>query len=137
MAALGIVLLTSACSDEPGAGGMASIEGKILVLSYDEDCTEILEEFYTPGIEVFLIAGDAPSYFTEVLSGPDGVFWFPFLRQGDYTLYALSEGCASVEGDISPAILPDGMYKAVEVSVNISDRREEKNIGDIIVMRQQ
>jgi hypothetical protein len=77
---------------------------------------------------VYIIAGDDPSYFDRVRTGPDGTFWFPYLRRGKYEVYALSEpnGCDE----------PFGPLEAVSISVDIKDRSEEFVTSDIVINKQ-
>ena len=123
-ACLILAALFSACSKQEGPGGEASIRGRIMVLDYNGNCSELLEEY--PGIdeEVYIIYGDDPSYSERIRTGPDGIFWFPYLRKGDYTVYALTEPC-NVPGQLTTE----------EVQVSINSRKQEVNIGDLVVIR--
>ncbi|HKL02520.1 MAG TPA: hypothetical protein VJ911_02545 [Cryomorphaceae bacterium] len=118
------VLLFAGCEKEPGEGGLASISGKIYVQDYNGNCTELRDEYYGIDEEVYIIAGDDPSYFERVRTGPDGTYWFPYLRKGDYTVYSLSENCEA-PGDL----------EAVEQNVSITRRKQEKVLTDIVVIR--
>lgn len=117
------VLLVS-CEKEPGEGGRASITGRIFIENWNGNCTQLLEEYY--GIEevVYIIAGDDPSYFERIRTGPEGRFWFPYLRTGTYTVYGLSEEC-DVPGELVP----------VEVEVKITERKEQYVIEEDIVLK--
>lgn len=112
------------CEKEPGEGGLASISGKIFVQDYNGNCSELRDEYYGIDEEVYIIAGDDPSYFERVRTGPDGTYWFPYLRKGDYTVYCLSENCDA-----------PGQLEAVERNVRIVKRKEEKVLTDIVVIR--
>lgn len=96
-------LFLFSCSKEPGEGGRASITGKVYVLDYNKSCTVLKDEYYGIDETVYIIAGDDPSYFERVRTGPDGTFWFPHLRMGKYKVYALSNNCA-VPGEREPII---------------------------------
>lgn len=103
---------------------MGSIKGKVYVQDYNKDCTKLRDEFYGIDENVYIIAGDNPSYFDKVKTGPDGTFWFPYLRKGKYKVYALSENC-DVPGELEPVIK----------EVKISGRKDEIVTEDIIVIR--
>ncbi len=118
---ISLVPITS-CEKEPGEGGRASITGKVYVQDYNGNCTVILDEFYVIDEPVFIIAGDDPSYFERIRTGPGGTFWFPYLRTGTYTVYALSKEC-----DVA------GKYIPVEITVEITGRKEQVVTEDIII----
>jgi hypothetical protein len=122
--ALVISTFVLACENQPGEGGRASIQGKVFVRDFNGNCTVLLDSFYGIDEEVYIIAGDDPSYFERVRTGPDGTFWFPYLRKGKYEVYALSEPC-NVSGEL----------EAVSIKVEIKERKEEIVTEDIIVLR--
>jgi hypothetical protein len=119
-----IVLLISSCEKEPGPGGEASITGRIYVLEFNGNCSELRDEYYGLDEEVYIIAGDDPSYFERVRTGPGGVYWFPYLRKGEYVVYAFSENCNA-----------PGQREVVEVEVEITERKQELELDDIEVIR--
>jgi len=119
-----ICLFFFSCQDQPGEGGRASIQGKVYVKDFNGNCTVLLDSFYGIDEEVFIIAGDDPSYFERVRTGPGGTFWFPYLRKGKYEVYALSEPC-NVAGEL----------ETVGVQIEIKERKEEIVTEDIIVLR--
>ena len=119
-----ICLFFFSCEDQPGEGGRASIQGKIYVKDFNGNCTVLLDSFYGIDEEVFIIAGDDPSYFERVRTGPDGTFWFPYLRKGKYEVYALSEPC-NISGEL----------EAVGFEIEIEERKEEIITEDIVVLR--
>jgi hypothetical protein len=119
-----ICLFFFSCEDQPGEGGKASIQGKVYVKDFNGNCTVLLDSFYGIDEEVYIVAGDDPSYFERVRTGPDGTFWFPYLRRGKYEIYALSEPC-NVSGEL----------EAVSISIEIEDRKDDITTEDIIVLR--
>ncbi len=118
------VLIVSSCEKDPGEGGMASISGKVYVQEYNGNCTELRDQYYGIDEDVFIIAGDDPSYFDRVKTGPDGTFWFRYLRKGKYKVYALSENC-----DVP------GQLEAVIKEMEITDRKQKMVTQDIVVIR--
>lgn len=118
------VLILSSCEKDPGEGGLASITGKVYVQDYNGNCTELRDQYYGIDEDVFIIAGDDPSYFDKVKTGPDGTFWFRYLRKGKYKVYALSQNCDA-----------PGQLEAVIKELKISDRKEDIVTEDIVVIR--
>jgi len=122
---LGTLLVSIiSCSKGPGPGGDASITGKLLIESYNSNCTIKLAEFYGVDEDVYLIYGDDPSYSERVRTGPGGVFWFPYLRKGTYTVYAISNSCS--------ALIGDSIYSQ---TIEIQDRKETITTEDLVVKR--
>lgn len=119
-----LVLAITSCEKDPGEGGRATITGKVYVQDYNGNCTVLRDEFYGIDEDVYIIAGDEPSYFDKVKTGPDGTFWFPYLRKGKYKVYALSQNCAA-----------PGALEAVIMNVEIDGRKQEVVTPDIVVIR--
>jgi hypothetical protein len=120
------VLLFSiySCSKGPGPGGDATITGKLLVESYNSNCSIKQAEFYGVDEDVYLIYGDDPSYTERVRTGPGGVFWFPYLRKGTYTVYAITQSCSAILGD-----------SIISKTIEIKDRKETISTEDLVVIR--
>lgn len=118
------------CKKEPGEGGKAEIHGRLMEQRYSSitqlptgDAYPLLDE------KIFLIYGDASSGTypdDDVDSGPDGKFRFQWLRKGSYMLYAISD-C-----QLSDPNCHDGK-KAVFIQVEIGDRKEVVEVGDLII----
>ena len=112
------------CEKEAGEGGQASITGKLYVYKYNGNCTELRDEYYGVDERVYIIANDAPSYFDNVRTGPDGTFWFPYLRKGNYRIYAISKNC-----DIA------GQDEAVFLNVEITGRKQDLVTGNLEIIK--
>jgi hypothetical protein len=112
-----IVTLFAACTTGPGPGGKASIQGKVKMTNrWSATCTELaqpFDSFYAGDVDVYIIYGDDPSYGDRVKTGPDGTFWFKYLRPGKYTVYAFSKDCNATDGSET---------KVVELSCEITDK---------------
>ncbi|MEZ5173193.1 MAG: hypothetical protein R2850_06735 [Bacteroidia bacterium] len=52
------------------------------------------------------------------------MYWFPNLRKGKYTIYAISESCIPNAGDT-----------IVSMQVEITDRKETVEVPDLVVIR--
>jgi hypothetical protein len=122
--AFALVIAMASCNKEPGRGGNSSITGKVFVQNYSNSCSNLDAEFYGVDEDVFIIYGDDPSYSDNVKTGPGGVFWFPNLRKGTYTIYALSESCIPSQGDT-----------IISQKVEITGRNETIEIPDLVVIR--
>lgn len=125
----GIFLLLTApifllsCEKDPGQGGNSTLYGKVLVKEYNSTFTVLEETYYAPGIWVYLVYGDDRDYSERVQTGPGGVWEFKYLRPGSYKVYALSkDSTLSTNADL-PVIR----------EIDISDRKQEINAGDLII----
>jgi hypothetical protein len=116
--------LLNGCSNGPGAGGRASITGKIKAQDYTNNCTTLNGEYFAPDEDVYIIYGDDPTYGDRVKTGPDGTFMFRYLRKGSYKIYVYSDDCSVQSGTT-----------AVQVTVEITGRKEEADAGTLTVKR--
>ena len=68
----------------------------------------------------------------------DGTFEFPFLRTGNYTVFAYSKDTTKyLDGALNPTgkAVVSSKTIANPVKVTISGKRENKDTGDIIVTK--
>lgn len=84
-------LATISCNKEPGVGGSSTIAGTFWACELDGNnaCTveyELAEE------RVYIIYGDSTElYDNEIRTDYAGRFEFPFLYEGNYTIYAYNK----------------------------------------------
>lgn len=105
-------LFLSACEKDPGEGGSATIEGKV-VINEVSPSGNILAEYDGVEERVYIIYGDNEIYDDEVRSSYDGRFKFDNLFKGTYTVFVYSD-CSSC---------PSGK-ETVMKSIEITDRGE-------------
>ena len=113
------------CSKDPGEGGKAEIRGRVIEQRYNNNGVAQGVPYPIAEQNVYIIYGDASEgAFPDdnVDSGPDGSFRFKWLRKGSYTIYTISEcdDCDSGE-------------KTIYAYVELSDRKEVAEVGDLLV----
>lgn len=123
-AGVSILFLVHSCSNGPGAGGRASITGKVKAQDYTNNCTTLNGEYFSPDEDVYIIYGDDPTYGDRVKTGPDGTFMFRYLRKGTYKVYVYSDDCSTLSGTT-----------AVQATIEITGRTEEADAGVLTVKR--
>jgi hypothetical protein len=79
------------CKKDPGEGGTSGITGKVFVKDYNSSFTVLEEEYYGPGIWVYIVYGDDVSYGDRKQTNYDGTYEFKYLRPGTYHIYAYSK----------------------------------------------
>lgn len=123
MGLAGLSLLLTACNKEPGEGGRAEIQGLLYERRYSS-LTGLPTGAPYPlaDTRVSIIYGDGDYADNDTRTGPSGEFHFPWLRKGDYRLYAIGE-CRSC---------PEGT-EATYVDVEISGRKDVVTADTIIV----
>jgi len=87
-------LMFLACKKGPGEGGRTSIVGKVWAEEWDDiSYTQHYDSLdrWAADEDVYIIYGDDVSFGDRTRTGPDGVFEFKYLREGDYTIYVYSE----------------------------------------------
>lgn len=121
-------LLLSACKKEPGEGGKSEIRGYVYEQAFnDGTCQPIGTAYPLMEARVYIMYGDHDFYDDDVRTGPNGLFVFSWLREGDYRIYAVSECRANCETGCS------GELKAVYSSASVSGKDEVKDLGIITV----
>lgn len=113
LAALPLAALFTSCTNSPGPGGKASIQGTLKATRYVNNCTTNSGSFLAEDEDVYIIYGDDPSYGERVRTGPGGVFYFKYLRTGKYTIYAYSDRCTVARKE------------AIIMQVEITDKNQE------------
>ncbi len=120
-----LTLLTQSCKKDEGTGGTASITGKVMVRQYNTNFTFLLEEFYAPDEDVFIIFGNEPVYGDKVSTNYDGTYRFEYLQEGNYTIFAYSEDSAEY-----PTTQKIPVLKHVKVS-----RNQNVEVEDIVILK--
>ena len=121
-----VFVISIGCNKEPGPGGRGTIYGKVLMQHYDSTFTTIVEEYYAPERDVFIVYGSERSYGERVRTNPEGLYEFKFLRTGIYTIYVYSK---DIEHNS-----PSGLI-AVEKQVEITYNTEEIVVDDLIICK--
>lgn len=120
-----MVLMTS-CSKEEGEGGTSIITGKVYVQLYDDSGTFIIGEYYAPEEDVYIIYGSDEIYSDRFRTNYDGAYWFKYLREGNYTVFAYSE-------DLTGSV-PSGVV-AVKKIIKIKESDQVVEVEDIIIQK--
>ncbi len=106
--------------------GYATITGKIYVYDFNAERLTLLQEYYGPDEDVYIVYADDPFYFDHVKTYYDGTFRFEKLVKGTYTIYALSNDMIN---KASRQLVP------VSKTVTIDTDYQKQDIGDINVVR--
>lgn len=102
--------------------GNASVSGKVIERTYNEDFSILLSEEVAKDEDVFLQLAGSKYLFEDTKTSSSGEFKFENLWAGDYAVYSYSD--TSVTGGTDQVI--------AEISI---ENNESKNIGDLIVNR--
>jgi hypothetical protein len=116
-----LLLLSSACTKEPGEGGKAVIKGVVMRQNVNGVGNPVGDAYPYQDNRVFIIYGDHDFYDDDVRTGPDGNYEFRWLRKGDYTIYTFGEcNC------------PGNSVEVVQ-KVTVGDRKEVVTVPTITV----
>lgn len=131
---LALTIVISSCKKPAGEGGRATIKGKIWVENYNtlnsiSDIYFLKGEYAGADEDVYIIYGDDVSYGNKTKSGPDGVFEFKYLRQGDYKIYVPSKDTTRASYFYGSGI------KTVSVDVTISSKKETVETENLIIYK--
>ncbi len=88
---LPILLLIAACH-KAGEGGDATLRGYVHVQKFNSTFTQYLAEYPARDVAVYLRYGDRQhGYDDRKYTDEQGYFDFPYLYEGDYTLWVYSK----------------------------------------------
>ncbi len=113
-----VLFLASACKKEPGEGGKAQIEGVVMRQDVNAAGAPIGDPYPYQEARVYIIYGAGDYSNNDVRTGPDGGYTFPWLRQGDYTVYTFGEcNCPGKSTEVVEHVTVDGNKAVVTVPV--------------------
>ncbi|MFQ5334989.1 MAG: hypothetical protein ACE5DN_02835 [Flavobacteriales bacterium] len=122
LALAGMTALNS-CKKTEGVGGGATITGNMYYMTYDWNGKFIAKE-EARDENVYIIYGDHSIYDDDVNTNYDGSYKFPYLRKGDYTVFAYQD-CDTCD---------NGVQK-VEITATISDKNETLALDDMELVK--
>ena len=122
-----IILLLSlavfaACTKGPGTGGRASIKGKVYARNYSNSF-QLNDSGYLGAQKVYLKYGDEVGVGDNVDTDADGVFLFPYLRKGKYTVYVYTKTLAN-----------NTLDSAILKTVNIDDKKQVLEVSQFEII---
>lgn len=119
-----LALLLTACTQEPGTGGLAAVQGRVYAFDY-YDGTEVLKsEYYAPDERVYLIYGDDVVPGDDMRTSYDGTYRFDRLTEGAYTLYVYSECDTCASG-----------LEVKKATFEVTSRKQEVLMPDLIIRK--
>lgn len=123
---LGVITGLTACKQEEGFGGTSSVSGKVYVLDYNTELTDLMGQYYATDEDVFIMFGDDVVYADKTSTSFDGTYRFDNLKKGTYTVYAYSK---DTTGN------PDVDEFAVQQSFEITSNRQDVVLPDITIVK--
>ncbi|MDR0941566.1 MAG: carboxypeptidase-like regulatory domain-containing protein [Bacteroidales bacterium] len=89
----------AACSKDEGKGGLASIKGVVMVQNVNYHNNQLIGSPQPAQDErVFILYGSNTAVGNDTRTSFDGSYEFPFLVQGNYSVFALSDDTLNVKG---------------------------------------
>lgn len=107
-----LILVFAGCTKGPGEGGRSTIKGKVYAYNYNT-LGVLVSEGFAPEVHVYLVFGDDGFYSLDTKTGYDGTYEFPYLKKGQYTVYAYSK-CTTCTLGTEP------IFQKVDVTANKS-----------------
>lgn len=84
------------CKKHEGEGGTSTIKGKVIVTLCSDDFSKVYATFPDEERDVYIMYGDDDFYSDKTDTHYDGTFRFPYLRKGNYKVYAYSDDTLGV-----------------------------------------
>jgi hypothetical protein len=111
----------TACKKEAGEGGKGEIRGFVSEQAYNVNGNPSGDPYPAVDIRVYIIYGDGQFHDDDTRTGPNGEYRFPWLREGSYRVYAISE--------CDDEACREGIYRTVD----IAGRKEIVNAPTITI----
>jgi hypothetical protein len=111
-----------ACTKGPGTGGRATIKGRVFTHNYNSSLI-LQDSGYLGGQKVYIKYGDQVGVGDDVDTDNQGIYVFPYLRKGEYTIYTYSKTFQNNKLD-----------SAVIQTVTVSDRKETAELPDFDII---
>lgn len=123
---ISIILFIVSCTKQEGEGGIASIEGVVMI----QNVNELLEKSGTPFIaqdeDVYISYGDNTNIDDDVTTGPQGQFSFQYLVPGDYTVFAYSD---------DTLVFNSTELLSISKQISISKRKDIQKADTILIYK--
>jgi hypothetical protein len=120
-----LTIIALSCSKEEGEGGNSVITGKVFARIYNNSFTHLLDSFYIPDADVYIIYGDDEIYSDNCNTSWDGSYRFEYLRKGDYKVYVYS---IDTSGNSASGLVP------VTADVHIPGNNKTVTVDDLIML---
>ncbi len=120
-----VSLVGVSCSKEEGKGGTNTIKGIVTVWEYNKSFTQKIGEYPGQDIDVYIVYGNDEVYGDRFQTGADGKYEFTYLREGNYTVYALSKDTNN---------LSTNQLVPVVKQVQVSGKNQVVEVSEIIVI---
>ena len=111
-----------ACTKGPGTGGRATIKGKVYTHNYNSSFV-LQDSGYLGAQKVYIKYGDQVGIGNDVDTDNEGIYVFPYLRKGTYTIYTYSKTFQNNQLD-----------SVVIQTVTIADRKETVELPDFEII---
>lgn len=111
-----------ACTKGPGTGGRATIKGKVYTHNYNSSFV-LQDSGYLGAQKVYIKYGDQVGIGNDVDTDNEGIYVFPYLRKGTYTIYTYSKTLQNNQLD-----------SVVIQTVTIADRKETVELPDFEII---
>jgi hypothetical protein len=121
-----LLFLLTGCEKEAGEGGTSSITGKVWVLDYNSEYTEINATYYAQKEDVFIIYGDEVVYGNTFETNYDGTYRFDHLRKGKYRIYVYSED--------TTGLVPGGVFPVIR-DVEITENKQDLVLDNLVIVK--
>lgn len=111
---------------KPGYGGDATIKGHVHVQKWNATFTQYIGEYPGKDVYVYIVYGDHAGYDKRIKTDYNGDFEFPYLYEGDYTIYTYSRDSSFADPSGTTAVIKD---------VHIDKYREVVDIDTLMIFQ--
>ncbi len=119
-----IIIGFYSCEKPEGIGGSAEIKGMVTIRLYDPEFKVLQAVYPADNEDVYITYGNETTISDDVETSYSGNFSFPYLREGDYKVFAYSKSSlnSSPSGEV-----------VVEKKVTLTSNKDKFDVGELII----
>jgi hypothetical protein len=119
-------LIFFSCAKQEGEGGLASIEGVIMIQNVNPLLEKVGNLHKATDKKVFISYGNNEFVDNDVSTSPDGKFIFNYLTPGDYSIFAYSD---------DTTLYNSAENMVVKKQISLKDKKEKGKLDTLIIYK--
>lgn len=119
-------LILFSCTKQEGEGGLASIEGVVMVQNVNPLLEKVGNLYKATDEKVFISYGNNVFVDNDVSTSPDGKFIFSYLTPGDYSIFVYSD---------DTTVYNSSENMVVKNQIHIKDKKEKAKLDTVIIYK--
>lgn len=119
-------LILISCTKQEGEGGLASIEGVVMVQNVNPLLEKVGDLYRATDEKVFISYGSNEFVDNDVSTSPEGKFIFNYLTPGDYSVFVYSD---------DTTLYNSAENMVVKKQISIKNKKEKAKLDTVIIYK--